>query len=175
MDDKILSKQLYLNTEYGLKRVFGILNQDGLNGLSIEELRNYSKIGINDASFAQFLEQNFQKINSNQDDNLSVEELNKMVSTITEKGFSYEQLLSITSQGNLSEKTKAMLDNVVSNFQRVDTNGDGKLSSAEIDTYNHDKEVEKKKDKLSEVKSTNFSMFYGDDTDLTTNEVNDDK
>jgi len=166
---------VFLSNQYGVQRAYGLLNQENADGVSLDELSDLSNLTTLDIPFAQFIKDNIGSIDSNGDNNITQDELNNMMSTMQNQGYTYNQLLSMSI--GTSSTNQSLLETVLADFDKIDSNKDGKVSQAEIDIYNLDKEIEDKKTELSEVKASTFSVFYSDstsDTDTETTESSTD-
>jgi len=167
---------LSLNAKLSLQRVFDVLNQTGASGISLDDFANENKLASSDVSFAELLRTNFSKLDTDKNSVISGTELSELLSQIDSKGLSYEQLRALaTSDSNVSESYKTLLATVLENFNKVDTNHDGKISEDEINYYQMNKEVDDKKTEMYEFKASNITNLYDDslststeDTDTTT-------
>ncbi|MGD9580665.1 MAG: EF-hand domain-containing protein [Vampirovibrionia bacterium] len=167
MISKVQSQTLFSNAQYGINRVFSLLKEDDSNGLTKSSLTDLSSMTAYDYPFAQLINSNFTTLDTDNDGVISVEELNKMITNMQSKGMTKEQLLSLSAMQGVSgtEESKEMLSTVIENFSQVDTNGDGCVSQNEIDAYMMNKEIDDKKEKLTEVKDTDMTTFYADETE----------
>ena len=175
MTEKIQSEQLFLNTKFSLQRIYSLLNRGNPDGISTKDLSSYSDLSLTDIPFVQFLQENMNTIDADSDKNISEKELNNLLSTIKDNGFTQEQLLSMAAGSNFGVGLdKSLLDTVLANFSEIDMNKDGKVSQAEIDYYSFNKEVEDKKTELNEFKASDISVFYGDSSIEKTDDSNDE-
>jgi len=163
--DKYNSNQLLLNTKFGLQRVFDALNKTDLNGVSLEDFVNQNQIAISDLPFSDLLKLNFSNVDADKNQVISSEEMTTLLNSIDKQGLTYAQLQALSGQAGLSATdSKKLLDEVVENFNKVDTNHDGKVSETEINAYKYNKEVEDKKTEFCEFKASNISIFYAEDS-----------
>lgn len=179
MFEKIQSQQVFLNTATGLQRVFELLNTNNAAGISLNDInniQNFTNLTSSDVPFIQFLNSEFKTFDADNDGIISSEELNKVLSSFQEKGFTYEQLFNIINQTNMymSKSQQEMLENVLENFKKIDTNFDGKVSQSEIDNYNMNKEIDEMKSELNKFKAEDMSTFYVDKTPEKDSESSDD-
>jgi len=140
MNDFSQLKNLLLNNQFGLQRVFSLLNRTDLNGLSIEDISSYSNLTLNDIPFAQYLQQNMSNIDTNSNENISQSEMNVMFSKMRTEGLTYEQLYTMLNSSCMGANQE-LLVNALRNFQTVDLNNDGKISQAEINLYRIKSEI----------------------------------
>ena len=163
--DKYNSNQLLLNTKFSLQKVYDALNKIDLNGVSLEDFVNQNQIAISDLPFSDLLKLNFSNVDTDKNQVISSEEITALLSSIDKQGLTYTQLQALSGQVGLSATdSKKLLDEVVENFNKVDTNHDGKVSEAEINAYKYNKEVEDKKKEFCEFKASNISVFYAEDS-----------
>lgn len=174
MINKVQSQTLFSSAEYGLNRVFQMLQTDDKKGITKTSLSDVSNITSYDYPFAQLLTKNFTTLDENKDEVLSVDEFNKMMSSVQSKGLTQDQLLSLSAMQASSgtEETKNLLSTIIENFEKIDVNNDGCVSKDEVDAFVMDKEIKEKKEKLTEFKDTKITTFYASD-DSTSNAINE--
>lgn len=160
---------MFSNAQYGLQRVYSLLNEKNLDGVNSTEAADYSNLSYTDIPFAQFIQQNKSNIDTNSDDNVSQEEISNLLSAIQSEGLTYSQIVSLSSTGAIDQ---SLVETVLSNFNKIDANHDGKVSQSEINSYNLDKEIDEKKSKYTEFKANNISIMYGDSSTEETSSVN---
>lgn len=112
------------------------------------------------SAFASYILSNFASLDKNGDGTLSSSELSSMTNTINAQGLTAAQLTALGSASGLSNET---LEQVLEHFADIDTNGDGKVSSAEIQGYKVKSAMDKKKTEFANREASNQSIFYGDD------------
>jgi Ca2+-binding EF-hand superfamily protein len=158
------SQQIFLNTETGLKRIFQLLLKENPAGINMSQLTQTANFTQSDVPFIQFLAGQFSKIDKDNNATLSEKELSEMIKGFQNNGFTQEQLMHLAAQYNQfgTDKSKELIETVLENFKKVDSNQDGKVSQAEIDNYMLEKEVNEKKDKLNAFKASDISTFYID-------------
>ncbi|HBG48174.1 MAG TPA: hypothetical protein DDW90_01425 [Cyanobacteria bacterium UBA9971] len=163
--DKYNTNQLLINAKLGMQRVYDALNKTDLNGVSLEDFVNQNQIAISDLPFSDLLKLNFSNVDTDKNQVISSEEITALLSSIDKQGLTYAQLQALSGQVGLSATdSKKLLDEVVENFNKVDTNHDGKVSEEEINAYKYNKEVEDKKKEFCEFKASNISVFYAEDS-----------
>ena len=170
------AQPIFLSAGVEMQRIFKLLQNDDINGIYKTDLTNSDKLNIYDMPFANFLTQNFQKFDTNNDNKITTEEFSKMSQDIQNNGMTYEQLVYLSSQTSLfnSDSNQELLNTVLENFKKIDTNGDGKVSAKEISAFTTDKEIDEKKEELTEIQATDMSVFYVDQPETTTEDDNDE-
>lgn len=169
MYNKAEATQLFFNNQMGLGRTYQNLLNNNPQGVTLESIRNSNFLTSLDAQYLQTLNQEFAKIDKNNDEKITQQEFTDMISTMSTKGFTYEQLLTMSNQMGISETQKKLLDDVVANLNKVDLNHDGKISESEINNFMTNKEIKDKKEEYSEITASTFSIFYdgSDEADET--------
>jgi len=163
--DKYNTNQLLLNTKFSLQKVYDALNKTDLNGVSLEDFANQNQIAISDLPFSDLLKLNFSNVDTDKNQVISKEEITTLLNSIDKQGLTLDQLQALSGQVGLSiNDSKKLLDEVVQNFNKIDTNHDGHVSETEINAYKFKKEVEDKKKEFSEFKASNISVFYAEDS-----------
>lgn len=150
----------------GLTNTYSILAKNNKNGgLSIEDLANPSssvlqQLGGN-TSFAQFLSSNFASIDQDADGKISSTDMSNLTNKLSEKGLSYQEICQLCSSGMGSSDT---LNNVLTYFNQMDTNKDGRVTNSEIQAFGLKSEEEKMKTEYQTFKPSSMSVFYGSDS-----------
>jgi len=171
--DKYSSSQLFLNSKLTMQRVYASLNNTELNGVSLEDFVNQNQLAITDLPFSNLLQTDFKNLDADNNDVISSEEITSLLNSIDKQGLNYDQLQALVGQAGLSASgSKKLLDEVVENFNKVDTNHDGRVSEAEINAYKFNKEVNDKKDDLYAFKASDISIFYEEDSSISEDSTN---
>ena len=91
------------------------------------------------------------------DGKLTADEVQDLTTNLTRNGMTLQQLYQL---GTSSGMSSSLLDTVISHFNEIDKNKDGKVTNAEIQAYGVDSSVEtqKKSDRNSMLKQ--MSTFY---------------
>ena len=153
---------LFTTINSGLTNTYSVLSAQYKDGVSLENLiKNESTTalasnGINQ-NFKSYMQSNFSSIDKNNDGIISAEELNTYSSTLLKQGLTMEQLTQLFATNGVSS---SLLDTVMSHFNEIDKNKDGKVTNEEIQAYGIDASVEKQKkaDRSNMLKQ--MSTFY---------------
>ncbi len=157
------------NISSGLSNTYAYLAslypQDGVTYKNITAARNdqTNYLTLNQ-SFASYLQNNFSTIDKDGDGKISADEMNKMTNTISTSGVSREELSQLAASGTYSSE---MISKILENFDEMDTNHDGRVTSAEISSYTFSCNKQEMVDEDNYKKATNMSLFYGDDNAST--------
>lgn len=111
-------------------------------------------------SFASYLQNNFSTLDKDGDGVISSDEMNNLTNTISTSGVSKSELSQLASSGTYSSE---MVSKILENFDEIDTNHDGRVTSAEISSYTYACNKQEKMDEENYKKATNMSLFYGDE------------
>ena len=153
----------------GLTNTYSVLasqykDKDGVTLENILEAQGKSEnANILNSSFASYLQNNFATIDKNNDGQISSDEMSKLTSTMSAQGLTKEQFTQLALSGNSGLST-ATINNILEHFEDMDTNGDGKITSAEIAAYDVDSARQEKVDEFAYKAATNMSTFYGDES-----------
>ena len=156
---------LFANALSGLSNTYAILAKNSQNsgGLTIEELTNPSNTTIaqlgGNMSFAQFLSANFSAIDQDADGKIGAEDMTNLTTKLSQNGLSYQELCQLCSSGMGASD---MLTNVLTYFNQIDTNKDGRVTNAEIQAFSLKADEEKLKTEYQSFKPSSMSVFYGD-------------
>lgn len=111
-------------------------------------------------SFASYLETNFSSIDKDKDGVISSSEMSNLTNTLSTQGLTKEELTQLYASGASGLSTSTM-ENILNNFDAMDTNHDGRITSAEISAYDLTCSRLKKEDEFNAKKASDMSVFYG--------------
>ena len=82
---------------------------------------------------------------------------------LSTKGLTREQLTQLAASGasGISAET---ISEILEHFDDIDANHDGKITNAEISSYQYSSTKQEKIDEYNYQKATNMSTFYGNDS-----------
>ena len=156
---------LFANALSGLSTTYSILanNSSSSGGLTIDDIANPSttalqQLGYN-TTFAQFLSSNFAAIDKDGDGKISADDMSNLTSKLSQSGLSYQELCQLCSSGMGSSD---VLSNVLTYFNQIDTNKDGRVTNAEIQAFSLKADEEKLKTEYQSFKPSSMSVFYSD-------------
>lgn len=158
------------NIASGLSNTYAYLAalypQDGVTFKNISAARsdNTNYLTLNQ-SFASYLQNNFSSFDKDGDGKISADEMNKFSQTISTAGVSKNELSQLAMSGNYSNST---ISKILENFDEIDANHDGRVTSAEISAYTYDCNKQEKIDEANYKKATSdMSIFYSDESSST--------
>lgn len=165
MSKRLDGSSLFSGINAGLTNSFALLSSQYEDGLTLENL-NKSLTNTNmtntayGSTFASYLTNNFNSIDSNSDGTISADEIQRLMSNMATQGLTREQIMSLGASSGMST---SLQETVLSHFDDIDTNKDGKVTNQEINAYGVNSEIEKQKIEDRNRIVNNMSLFYGDD------------
>lgn len=149
----------------GLQGTYSYLASQYPKGLTIDNI-NKARTDSNTSSalnqtFASYLQNNFTTIDKNADGIITEDEMNTLTNNITRQGLTRDELTQLYASG-ASGLSEATITKILEHFDDMDTNGDGRLTSAEIAAYDVTCARQKVEDEFNNRRATDMSVFYGD-------------
>ena len=89
--------------------------------------------------------------------------MSTLTNTMSAQGLTKQEFTQLALSGNSGLST-ATINNILEHFEDMDTNGDGRITSAEIAAFDIDSSRQEKMDEFAHKFATNMSTFYGDDS-----------
>lgn len=154
----------------GLSSTYSLLASQYPNGLTLENISEArtktSNTNVLNQSFASYLQTNFSSIDKNGDGIITSEEMNNLSNTLSIQGLTKEELTQLYASGSsgLSDST---MTKILEHFDEMDTNHDGRITSAEISAYDVNCARMEVEDDFNNRKATDMSVFYGDSSAST--------
>lgn len=154
----------------GLSSTYSLLASQYPNGLTLENISEArtktSNTNVLNQSFASYLQTNFSSIDKNGDGIITSEEMNNLSNTLSTQGLTKEELAQLYASGSsgLSDST---MTKILEHFDEMDTNHDGRITSAEISAYDVNCARMEVEDDFNNRKATDMSVFYGDSSAST--------
>lgn len=160
----------------GLTSTYSTLmtNSTSGKGISLDDLSNLStttllSLGSN-YSFVQYLTNNFASLDKDGDGEISGSDLNNLMTTMQSKGLTYSELQSLCASG-VADST--LLSTVLQYFNKIDSNGDGRVTSDEITKFSYDCQRYEVEAKYKSYKASDTSLYYNDGVEDDTSSVLD--
>lgn len=138
--------------------------KDGLTLENIAEARTKQENLVNlDQTFASYLQTNFATLDKDGDGVISPLEASNTFSQMSSGGLTKQQLTQLQASGatGVSANDYAF---ILENFDAIDSNGDGKVTDAEIAAYKMTAAKMEKEDEMRDKFATDMSVFYGSES-----------
>ncbi len=154
----------------GLTSTYAYLASQYPNGLTLENLTEAkgktTNTNILNQSFASYLENNFKTIDKDGDGKITQQEMDNLSNLISRQGLTKEELTQLYASGScgISEST---MSKILEHFDDMDTNHDGRITSAEIAAYDVTCSRMAVEDEFNNRRATDMSVFYGDSSAST--------
>ncbi|MBE7705062.1 MAG: hypothetical protein E7Z90_04525 [Cyanobacteria bacterium SIG29] len=174
----ILNGQALLSSAMaGLSNTYTTLMSDKSNsskGLTIEDLANISpqtlaSLGYN-SSFLQYMTTNFKDLDNDGDGQLSGKDMQNLMNTMQSKGMTYMELQTLCTANGTDN---SLLSTVLTYFNQIDANGDGRVTSEEITKFSADCQKEEALSKYKSFRATSASLYYSEGVEDDTSSVLD--
>ena len=151
----------------GLKNTYAYLASQYPNGLTLDNINEArgkaSNTNLLNQSFASYLESNFTTIDKDGDGIITEQEMTNLSNLISRQGLTKDELIQLYASGSsgLSEST---MSKILEHFEDMDTNHDGRITSAEISAYDITCARMEVEDEFNNRRATDMSVFYGNDS-----------
>lgn len=156
----------------GLNSTYAYLASQYKDGLTLENIAeartNTDNLMNLNQTFASYLQTNFSALDADGDGVISAAEANNTISQMSASGLTKAQLTQLQASG-ASGITSSDYSYILENFEAMDSNGDGRITDAEIAAYKLKAAKMEKEDEMNNKFATNMSTFYGDDSASSAN------
>lgn len=138
-----------------------LLLLNGKDSLTMDNILNPSSDTVRytvNQTFRSYLMTNFNNIDMDGDGKINTDDLSNYASRLKSQGMTYNELAQLCANGNSS--MSSLLDTVLSNFNEIDANHDGRITQGEINAYRVNKEIKDVKEKYPKIDPTKMSIFH---------------
>ena len=169
MAKRIDGTSLFSSMNSGLSNTYSVLASTFTDGITLKNLTSTDATNALTSNgltqnFKSYMQTNFSTMDKNKDGKLTADELNTYSTNLTMQGMTMEQLAQLGTSTGMSS---SLLDTVMSHFNEIDKNKDGKVTNAEIQAFGVDSSIEKQRISDRNVMLKSMSTFYstsaGDD------------
>lgn len=162
---KFNASSLFAGVNAGVTNSYAILSNlysDGLTQKNLTKALSNTNLLTSQygTTFASYLSNNFATLDKNKDGTLSAKEVDKLMTQISNKGLTRDQVTSLGGMAGVSSDAQGM---ILQHFDEMDTNGDGYVSSGEAQAYILQSKLENQKIKDENRAIAHTSLFYGED------------
>ncbi len=165
MSKRLDGSSLFSGINSGLTNSFSLLSSQYSDGLTLENI-NKALTNTNvtnttyGSTFASYLSSNFNGIDKNGDGTISADEIQTLMNNMATQGLTREQIMSLGASSGMST---SLQETVLSHFDDIDANHDGKVTNQEISAYGVNSDIQKQKIADTNRVINNMSLYYGDD------------
>lgn len=168
MSKRLDGTSIFANASAGLTNVFTQLSSQYGDEITLENLNkaltnsNTLNNNIYNNSFASYISGNFSSFDQNSDGKISADEIQNIMSQMARQGLTREQIIAL---GASSGMTTSLQETVLSHFDQIDKNKDGKVTNQEIQAYGVESDFQKQKTADRNRLLNSMSMYYDVSTD----------
>ena len=143
----------------------------GLTLNDLSDLSNQTMVNLGaNYTFLQYMSANFNNLDKDGDGEITGADLNDVMSVMQSKGLSYNEIQQLCTTGNYD---KTLLSTVLTYFNKIDTNGDGRITSDEITKFSYDNQRSQMEQKYKSYRATSASLYYNEGVEDDTSSVLD--
>ena len=165
MGKRLDGTSMFSGINAGFTNAFAQLSSQYSDGLTLESLTNalsstdFIKNGGN-TTFASYMTTNFNSIDTDKDGIISASEIQDLMGRMATQGLTREQIMALAGSSGMT----SLQETVLSHFDDIDKNHDGKVTNKEVQAYGTESDVEKQKVADRNRIVNNMSMFYDNET-----------
>lgn len=165
MSKRLDGTSMFTGINAGFTGAFSQLSGQYSDGLTLENLTNaLTNTNITNspagATFASYMTNNFNAIDTDKDGVISASEIQDLMGRMAAQGLTREQITALAGASGLT----SLQETVLSHFDDIDKNHDGKVTNQEIQAYGVESDLEKQKIADRNRVVNNMSMFYDNET-----------
>ena len=157
-------KGLFTQATTALSSTFTALAESNSGAVTMQSLKNAISKKTDDTSlntsFISYLSTNFSSIDQNGDGTIDEKDMNNFLDTMSRKGMTYEEIATLCATNG----SNSLVNTVLTYFDEIDKNGDGRVTSEEITAFSMEEERDKLQDEFGKFKPTSMSIFYEADS-----------
>ena len=162
MSKRLDGTSMFTGINSGLTNIFAQLSGQYSDGITLENLNKaLTNTNIKNttygSTFASYLTTNFNSIDKDRDGVISASEVQNLMSQMATQGLTREQIMALAGSSGMSS---SLQETVLSHFDEIDKNHDGKVTNQEIQSYGVESDLEKSKISDRNRMVNNMSMFY---------------
>lgn len=169
----LLGNSIFTGAISGLNSNY-LLMLNGKEGLSLNDILHPEsetvKYTVNQ-TFRSYMMTNFNQIDMDGDGKITTNDITNYSAKLNTQGMTYNELTQLCSNGMVG--SSSLLDTVLSNFNKIDTNHDGRITQGEINAYRINEQIKDVKEEYPRINPTKMSMFH--ETENTNSTKSTDK
>ena len=165
MGKRLDGTSMFTGINSGFTNAFAQLSGQYSDGITLENLNKaLTNTNITNnaygATFASYMTNNFNSIDTDHDGVISANEIQNFMNQMATQGLTREQIVSLAGASGMT----SLQETVLSHFDDIDKNHDGKVTNQEIQAYGVESDLEKQKISDRNRLVNNMSMFYDNET-----------
>ena len=167
----LIGSSLFTGAISGLNSNY-LLLLNGAQGLTLDKILHPENDNIKytvNQTFRRYMMTNFNQIDVDGDGKITSKDVDKYVTKLKTQGMTYQELTQLC--GNSTGSMSSLLDTVLSNFNEIDTNHDGRITQGEINAYRINDDIKEMKKEYPKINPEKMSMFY--DTQSSTQKTSE--
>ena len=158
-------KGLFTQATSALTNTFTALADTSTGTITRQALTNaYNKNSNSEnqvnATFLSYLSSNFNSIDKDGDGSINSADLDNYINMMGKNGMTYEEVATLCGTGC----SNSLVNTVLTYFDEIDKNGDGKVTSEEIAAFSMEEEHDRLEDEYGKFRPTSMSVFYEADS-----------
>ena len=167
MSKRLDGTSMFTGINAGLTNAFAQLTNQYSDGVTVENLNkaltnsNFINGAYANGTFASYLTNNFSAVDTDANGTISANEIQDLMSKMATQGLTREQIMTLGASSGLST---SLQETVLSHFNEIDKNKDGKVTNQEIQAFGVESDLENQKKADRKRIVNNMSMFYDTDT-----------
>lgn len=154
----------------GLTNTYSYLAAQYPNGVTLDNISkaqgDTTKAPYLNNTFASYLQSNFATIDKDGDGIISTDEMTNLTNRMSAQGLTREELTQLYASGASGLSTDT-INNILEHFDDMDTNHDGRITSAEISAFSVNSSRMEKEDEFNNKFASDMSVFYGSESSST--------
>jgi len=159
------SQGLFVSAMSGLSSTYAALAKGKSEGLTLEDLTtnlDSSTLSGSSYSFISYLSSNFGTLDKDGDGKITATDITDLTQKISSQGMTYEEIVQLCNSGCSS----SLMNTVLTYFDEIDKNNDGRVTDAEIKAYNVEADKAKMELEYGSYNPNDASLFYSEDTEF---------
>lgn len=163
MSKRLDGTSMFTGINSGFSNAFAQLAAQYGEGITTDNLKealtnsNFLNNSVYGASFASYMTNNFNNIDADSNGQISASEIQDLMSKMATQGLTREQIMALAGSSGVAT---SLQETVLSHFDQIDKNKDGRVTNQEIQAYGVESDLEKRKLADRNRLVSNMSTFY---------------
>ena len=159
-------QSLFVSAISGLNSTYATLAKGKEGGLSLEDLTtglesssNFNGLNYN---FISYLTNNFGSLDKDGDGKITAQDITNLTNKMSTQGMTYEEIVQLCNSGY----STTLMNTVLTYFDEIDKNKDGRITDSEIRAYNVEADRSKMDIEYNSYNPNDASLFYSENSDF---------